>query len=154
MNTTDFQHINAISGGPEAPGDDISGQDVKTVTCGTFLKLLPHVVAKKIETDHVCCYKLIKLKRVKCLILVSNGPQSSQHYGNSCVAWYHTVLPATQQRRRYRHNPTRSRYSIRRPSEGSRRSQPCVHHGRANSRGQVRTWTPHVSARKVRERTL
>ena len=61
----------------------------------------------------------------------------------------HTVLPAAQQRRRFRHNTSRSRYSIRRPTEGSRLSQPCPRRGRANGRGQVRTWTPRVSVRKV-----
>ena len=36
-------------------------------------------------------------------------------YGNSCVIWNHTVLPATWQRQRSRHNPSRSWYSIYRP---------------------------------------
>ena len=68
----------------------------------------------------------------------------SHRYGD------HTVLPATRQRRRSRHNHSRSRYLICRPTEGSRLSQPCARRGRANGCGQVRNWTPRVSARKVR----
>ena len=41
----------------------------------------------------------------------------------------------------------RSRYSIRRPTEGSMlKSRPCARRGRANGRGQVRTWIPREGA--------
>ena len=76
--------------------------------------------------------------------------QSSQHYVNSCVIWDNPGLPATRQRRRSSHNTSRSRYLISHPTEGSRLSQPCARRGTANGRGQVRTWTPCVRARKVR----
>ena len=44
-------------------------------------------------------------------------------------------LPANRQRRQQHHNPSRSRYSICRPTEGSRLSQPCAPRGRANGHG-------------------
>ena len=34
-------------------------------------------------------------------------PQSSQHYGNSHVIWYHTVLPTTRQSLRHKPQSTR-----------------------------------------------
>ena len=42
-------------------------------------------------------------------------PQWSRHYSNSHVIWAHAVLPATRQRKYYRHNPSRSWYPIFRP---------------------------------------
>ena len=58
------------------------------------------------------------------------------------------LLPATRQRRRSRHNPSQSRYSIRRPSEGSRLSQPCAR------RGQVLTWPPRTSTENYEANAL
>ena len=83
------------------------------------------------------------------------GVHDSSHcYGNSCVIWDNTVLPATRERRRYCHNPSRSRYSIHHPIECSRLSQPYARRGRAKGRGQDRTWTLRMSARNVRSERL
>ena len=52
------------------------------------------------------------------------GFKVSQHYENSHVIWDCTVLPATLQRQRSRHNPSQSWYSIYRPRRDERLS--CV----------------------------
>ena len=45
-------------------------------------------------------------------------------YANSCIIWNRTVLPATRQRRRFHHNPSRSWYSTCHPREDERLSCP------------------------------
>ena len=50
--------------------------------------------------------------------------QHSNRYGNSCVIWDYTVLPATQQRRRSGYNPSQSWYTINRPQMDERLSWP------------------------------
>ena len=46
---------------------------------------------------------------LSAITLLGIDPQSSQHYENSlAILWYHTVLPATLQRRRSCHNISQS----------------------------------------------